>query len=353
MASASKIIQIGGRTCGAGSPCFIIAEAGVNHNGSVELAHKLVDAAADTGADAVKFQTFTPEALVLPGAKKAEYQIKNTKTNESQLEMLEKLALPRAAFSELQAHARDRKIQFFSTPFDEESAEFLNSIGMIAFKVASGEVTNFPLLKKIARYDRPVLMSTGMCDLAEVRAAVELLRGCGNDDIALFHCVSDYPAALQDCNLRAIDAMRDAFRVPVGWSDHTDGILISVAAAARGAELLEKHLTLDRNLSGPDHKASLEPAQFKQMVADIRSVERTLGDGTKKPATGELKIASLVRKGAYYGTDVKKGTALCLEQVICRRPAAAVSPAKIDSYAGRVLARDVRAGDAVNPGDFI
>jgi N-acetylneuraminate synthase/N,N'-diacetyllegionaminate synthase len=345
-------IALAGRQIGPDFPCFVIAEAGVNHNGEVKLAHRLIDAAADAGVDAVKFQTFDPDQVAAPAAVKADYQIEATGEEGAQLDMLRRLTLPPPAYRELARHAADRGLIFLSTPFDRSSADFLRELGVPAFKVSSGDVTNHPFLEHLARAGLPLLLSTGMSTLEEVARAVEVIRACGASSLALFHCVSNYPAAPGDCNLRAMETMRSAFGAPVGWSDHTDGIDISIAAVALGANLLEKHFTLDRNLPGPDHKASLEPDELRDMVSAIRRVEAALGDGVKRPVEAEIPIAVIGRRSLFWRTSLPVGALVTPDNLTALRPATGISPAEQASLVGRRLARAVQAGEAVQWDDF-
>jgi len=266
------MIKIANRYVSFNKPCFIIAEAGVNHNGRLDLAFKLVDAAVASGTNAVKFQTFKAESLVVHNAVKAEYQQLSTGDNESQLEMIRRLELTYEEFDKIKAYCRKKKIVFLSTPFDRDSADFLDDLGVSAFKISSGEITNYPLLQHIASKGKPIILSTGMSYLGEVEKALEMIYKCNNRKIILLHCVSNYPAAPMDVNLRAMKTMSEAFRVPVGYSDHTLGIEVSLAAVALGACVLEKHLTLDRKLIGPDHEASLEPNELRSLVKGVRMI---------------------------------------------------------------------------------
>jgi N,N'-diacetyllegionaminate synthase len=341
----AESFPIGEKTIGPGHPCFVIAEAGVNHNGDAELAHRLVDIAADAGADAVKFQTFEPERLVSPLAPKAEYQLANTGPAESQLDMLRRLALPREALAALAAHAATRGLLFLSTPFDEASADLLEALGMPAFKVPSGEVTNHPLVAHVARKGRPVLLSTGMSTLGEVAEAVQVVREHGNPPLALFHCVTSYPASPAECNLRAMEAMRTAFGVPVGWSDHTMGIQVSLAAVAAGAALLEKHFTVDRTLPGPDHAASLEPGDLSALVRSIREIESALGDGVKRPTASEAANTAVVRRSLHASRSLSAGHVLGPDDLIALRPGTGLSPALRDRLVGRRLRVGVERGE--------
>lgn len=337
-------MEIAGRGLGAGEPCFIIAEAGVNHNGDAELAHRLVEVAAEAGADAVKFQTFDPDVLVSRDAPKAEYQVANTGEEESQLEMLRRLVLPAETFESLARYAAERGILFLSTPFDAGSADLLERLGVQAFKVPSGEVTNHPLIAHLARKGKPLLLSTGMSTLAEVGEAVEVVRAHGSPPLALLHCVSEYPAPAAECNLRAMEAMRKAFGVPTGWSDHTEGLPVSIAAAAMGASVLEKHFTLDRTLPGPDHAASLEPGELVELVASVRAVEAARGDGVKRPMPSEAANARLVRRSLHAARELPSGHTLSSEDVVALRPGTGISPDALESVVGRRLRMPVGSG---------
>ena len=344
-------LSIGRHTIGEGR-CFLIAEAGVNHNGSLEKAHSLVDVAADAGADAIKFQIFTPKRLVSPSAPKAEYQFAATGSADSQLEMLERLTLSRSGFAELRRHAEERGIVFLCTAFDEENADFLVELGIGAFKVPSGEITNHPFLAHLARKGKPLLVSTGMSTLAEVEAAVTVIETEGSPPLALFHCVSQYPAPENECNLRAMSTMRAAFDVPVGWSDHTLGIGISLASVAAGAELIEKHFTLSRDLPGPDHAASLEPAELTQLVRQVRELEATLGSGVKVPAPSELANVRLVRRSLHASRRLAAGQALEASDCIALRPAGGIPPSRMGEIVGRLLATDIEEGQQLAMKDF-
>jgi N-acetylneuraminate synthase/N,N'-diacetyllegionaminate synthase len=344
-ARRAEAFAISEKAIGPGHPCFVIAEAGVNHNGDPELAHRLVDIAADAGADAVKFQTFEPERLVSPLAPKAEYQLVNTGRAESQLDMLRRLALPREILAPLAAHAAARGLLFLSTPFDEASADLLETLGVPAYKVPSGEVTNHPLLAHVARKGKPVLVSTGMSTLGEVAEAVQVVRENGDPPLALFHCVTSYPASPADCNLRAMEAMRTAFGVPVGWSDHTVGIQVSLAAVAAGAALLEKHFTADRTLPGPDHAASLEPQELSALVRSIREIESALGDGVKRPTASEAANTAVVRRSLHASRSLSAGHVLQPDDLIALRPGSGLSPALRDRLVGRRLRVGVERGE--------
>jgi N,N'-diacetyllegionaminate synthase len=332
------------------SRCFIIAEAGVNHNGSEELALQLVDAAARTGADAVKFQTFTADALVTRGTAKATYQEANTGAGD-QHSMLKQLELPRAAYARLHARAAEHAIEFISTPFDAAAADMLVGLGMRRLKIPSGELTNFPLLEHLAAMGLPTILSTGMATLEEVQEAVAVFqkarRRCGFETapeaLTLLHCTSNYPAALDEVNLRAMHTLRAATGLTVGYSDHTQGTLTAVAAVAAGAVVVEKHFTLDSSLPGPDHRASLEPAMFAEMVRQIRDVEAMLGSGEKTPCPTELPIRALVRRSVTLMRALKAGTPITTEDVVLLRPGTGISPKNLSKVIGKRVARDLPA----------
>lgn len=321
-----------------GRRCFTIAEAGVNHNGDLRRALRLVDAAAAAGADAVKFQTFAADRLAVASAPKAAYQKKRTPAGQSQLEMLRRLELSESDHRALIARCRKRGILFLSTPFDEQSADMLDRLGVAAFKLPSGELTNLPFLRHVARKGKPMIVSTGMAGLAEVRDAVGAVRRAGVPELVLLHCVSNYPAAPETINLRAMAAMAKAFGVPVGYSDHTLGLEISFAAAALGAAVIEKHFTLDRRLPGPDHACSLEPDELKAWVRGIRAVESSLGHGRKEPAPGEADTARAARKSLVAARAIPAGARLTADMVAAKRPGTGISPAQL----GRVLGRRAR-----------
>ena len=334
-------IKIADRTLGSKS--FIIAEAGVNHNGSVELAKKLVDAAKEAGADAVKFQTFKTKNLVTKNARKAEYQIKNS-GEESQYKMIKKLELSPDEFWEIAKYAEDKGIIFLSSPFDAESVDLLDEIDIPAFKIASGEITNFPLLKCIAKKQKPVILSTGMSTIGDVEEAINLIEKY-NDDIILMHCLTNYPAKKEDANLNVIKTLEYAFKRPVGFSDHTSGIEMSVAAVALGSCIIEKHFTIDKKLPGPDHKASLEPHELYEMVKAIRNIEKGLGNGIKKPTNDEIKIRKLVRKSIVAKEDIPKGSIIGKEMLDIKRPGTGIEPKYLDELVGKELIEDVKKDD--------
>jgi N-acetylneuraminate synthase/N,N'-diacetyllegionaminate synthase len=324
-----------------GKTTFIIAEAGVNHNGSLEIAERLVDTAKSCGADAVKFQTFKAEKLVTRHAEKADYQKRATSGGDSQFEMLQRLELGDAEFGKLVDHCRHRGIEFLSSPFDEDSADLLDSLGVTTFKIPSGEITNHPLLKHIARKRKPVILSTGMCTLGEVEEAVEIFRSAGTPRLILLHCVTEYPAPYRDINLSAMTTLRAAFGFDVGYSDHTLGIEIPVAAVALGAAVIEKHFTLDTAMEGPDHGASLNPADFQLMVQAIRNVEQSLGDGIKRPAPCELKNMEIARKSIVAAAQIAKGEVITREKLAIKRPGNGIQPKELDRLVGLRASRAI------------
>lgn len=346
--STSRSIQLGGRYVGPGYPCFIIAEAGVNHNGDLSIARHLVDVAADAGADAVKFQTFHAEKLVTAEAPKADYQKQATSVGESQLEMLKRLELTREMHVELIAHCRQRGIAFLSTPFEEASADCLVGLGLMFLKVPSGEITNLPFLDHVARKQLPVILSTGMATLAEVEDAVAVFRTAGNPRLILLHCVSSYPANPVECNLRAMQTMANAFGLPIGFSDHTLGIEVAMAAVALGACVIEKHFTIDRVMPGPDHKSSLEPAELLELVRGIRSVESALGDGRKVRTASEQNTADVARKSIVAACDIPKGVVVTAGMLVLRRPGTGLLPVLIPRIVGRKALQHISAGTLIS-----
>lgn len=321
---------------------IIIAEAGVNHNGSIEMAKQLIDAAAIAGVDYVKFQTFKAEKLVTKNAKQAEYQQRNA-ADDSQLAMLKKLELSKEEHEELIGYCHDKGVQFLSTAFDMESVDFLHSLNLGLWKIPSGEITNYPFLKRIAAYNEKTILSTGMCDMADVRAAVDALykNGLAKDNLVLLHCNTEYPTPFEDVNLKAMDALRKEFGVEVGYSDHSKGIEVPIAAVALGATVIEKHFTLDRNMEGPDHNASLEPDELKMMVDAIRNIEKAIGgDGTKHVSESERKNIAVARKSIIAAKDIKKGEQLTEENLTVKRPGTGISPMRWDEVIGTKAIRD-------------
>lgn len=354
---------------------FVIAEAGVNHNGSFDAALRLIDAAAEAEADAVKFQTFRADAVAVAAAPKAAYQRVSTGSEQSQLEMIRALELGEEEFLALAAHATDRGIEFMSTPFDGDSAAFLaEAVGVRRMKVPSGEITNGPLVLRVAQTHLPIILSTGMSTLAEVETALGVIafgyvsedsepsrekfeaafeseggRALLRDKVTLLHCTTEYPTPFDDVNLRAMDTMAEAFGLPVGYSDHTLGITIPVAAVARGARVIEKHFTLDRTLPGPDHAASLEPAELSEMVRQIRIVERAMGSGDKAPAPSERKNMAVARRSLVATREIQQGEMITSDAVTAKRPGDGLSPMAFWEVVGRPALRSYRRDDPIEP----
>ena len=328
---------------------FIIAEAGVNHNGSVRIAKKLINAAIEAGADAVKFQTFKAQAVVSRYAPKAMYQEKNTDTNESHLEMLKNLELNEEAHRILVDYCKHKGIIFLSSPFDLKSIDLLNKLNLKIFKIPSGEITNLPYLKKIGSLRKQIIMSTGMSNLKEVREALDILTACGSkkENITILHCNTEYPTPTEDVNLKAMLTIRDAFNIKVGYSDHTPGIEVPIAAVALGASVIEKHFTLDTNMEGPDHKASLNPADFKAMVGAIRNIEKALGEKTKRPSLSESKNMPIARKSIVASRGIGKGEKFTEGNITVKRPGTGISPMKWHKVIGRISRRDFQEDELI------
>jgi N,N'-diacetyllegionaminate synthase len=328
---------------------LIIAEAGVNHNGDMQMARRLIDVAAEAGADMVKFQTFSADRLVTVHAKKADYQNRTTDAAESQHAMIRKLELTPAMHDELIAYCKTRGIAFFSTGFDIESLDLLVKLGLDRFKVPSGEITNLPYLRHIGAQGKPVIVSTGMSTLDEVGAALAVLEQAGTprDHITVLHCNTEYPTPMADVNLRAMASMGQSFGVAVGYSDHTLGIEVPVAAVALGATVIEKHFTLDRNLPGPDQKASLEPDELKAMVVAIRNIEQALGDGVKRPSASEAKNKPIARKSLVAACAIRAGESFTEQNLAAKRPGSGISPMRWDEVIGRKAPRDFAADELI------
>ncbi|MGE5351526.1 MAG: N-acetylneuraminate synthase [Acidobacteriota bacterium] len=326
---------------------YIIAEAGVNHNGSLELAMKLVEAAKEAGADAVKFQTFKAEKLVSRKAVKAEYQMNSTSADESQFNMIKKLELSQDDHIKLFDFCKKTGIEFLSSPFDEESADFLDEIGLEIFKIPSGEITNIPFLKHIAQKGKKIILSTGMSQLGEIEEALSVINAYNTGDVVLLHCVTEYPAPYGEINLRAMLTLKQAFNIRVGYSDHSPGIEISLAAIALGAEVIEKHFTLDKNLPGPDHKASLEPEELKNMIASIRNIEKSLGDGIKRPAECEIKNIHIARKSLVAVTDIAEGELISLSNISVKRPGSGILPKYLEQVIGKRARTSIAAEEVM------
>ena len=319
---------------------YVIAEAGVNHNGDLELAKKLIIVAKKAGANAVKFQTFKSELVMSKYAPKAEYQIENTEVNESQLDMVRKLELSYDDFQELAKYCKKVDITFISTPFDLDSVQFLDELEIPFWKIPSGEITNLPYLIKIGKTHKPVIMSTGMGILSEIRAAINILKDSGCPKITLLHCNTAYPTPIEDVNLRAMLTLKKTFDLPVGYSDHTTGIDVTIAAVAMGAEVIEKHFTLDKTMGGPDHKASLEPDELNAMISAIRRIEIALGYGEKVPSPSELANKDIARKSIVAKTDIKKMEVFTEANIAVKRPGNGISPMKWFEVLGQKAVRD-------------
>jgi len=346
--SARPSFTLGSRVIADGTPAFVIAEAGVNHNGEAGLARRLVDIAADAGADAVKFQAFSTDALVSRHAPKAAYQRETTGADETQYQMLARLEMTPAQQASLAAAAARRGLVFFSSVFDEGSVDALAALGVALFKVPSGEITNVPLLRRVADKGKPIILSTGMSTMQEVATAVDAIRDAGDPPLALLHCVSAYPAPAGETNLRAMDTLREAFGLPVGLSDHTVGIAVSVAAVARGACIIEKHFTADRSLPGPDHRASLSPPELRALVDAIRTVEAALGDGEKGPTASEVDTRRVARKSLVAARAIASGETLTPELLRIKRPGTGISPAELSRALGRKVRRDLAADEVID-----
>ena len=327
----------------------IIAEAGVNHNGDVSLARKLVDVAADAGADIVKFQTFSADRLATAYAEKAAYQIGASSDGDSHHSMLRRLELTRESHEELIGYCRSRGIQFLSSAFDLGSIDLLAELGIDRFKIPSGEITNLPYLRHVGHYGKPVYLSTGMANLGEIEAAVGALESAGTprNRVTVLHCNTEYPTPMVDVNLRAMRTIGDAFGVAVGYSDHTLGIEVPVSAVALGASVIEKHFTLDRNMRGPDHKASLEPAELKAMIVAIRNVEHALGDGIKRPSASEAKNISIARRSLVAARAISAGEIFTSANLMAKRPGTGLSPMRWDEVIGRKAPRNFAADELI------
>ncbi len=336
---------------------LIIAEAGVNHNGDLEIAKQLIEVAANSGADIVKFQTFKAENLVSKAAKKAAYQQRNMNSetvdnqinsqDDSQLAMLKKLELSQAMHAELITHCEKYHIKFLSTAFDLESLQFLCDLGLDIFKIPSGEITNLPYLQRIGSFGKKIILSTGMATLQEIEEALTVLQkaGAAKEDITVLHCTTEYPTPMQEVNLNAMLTIKNTFGVAIGYSDHTEGIEIATAAVALGATIIEKHFTLDKNMSGPDHKASLEPQELKAMVQAIRNIEQAMGNGTKQPSPSEQKNIAIARKSIHLQTNLAKGHILTATDLIMKRPATGISPMEMEKIIGKKLNKPKQEDD--------
>lgn len=336
------------------SRTLIIAEAGVNHNGSLETACRLVEAAAQAGADVVKFQTFRADRLVAPGAPKADYQQRTTGADESQLDMVRRLELTPDDHRALLAHCAQNGIAFLSTPFDLESIDLLRGLGIGTGKVPSGEITNKPYLQAMARVFERLIISTGMCTLQDVRDALDVVlqAGASRERITLLHCNTEYPTPMADVNLRAMRTLADEFGTEVGYSDHTEGIEVPIAAVALGARVIEKHITLDRNMPGPDHRASIEPDELKAMVRAIRNIELALGSARKEPSPSEQRNMDIARRSIHLARAVPSGRQLTADDLVMLRPGSGISPMRMDDVLGRTVRHDLPAGHLLRPTDM-
>lgn len=323
---------------------FVIAEIGVNHNGHIALAKQMIDMSADAGADAVKFQTFFADELVTRRAKKAAYQLATTDPAQSQHDMLKALELTADEFADLNNYCIKKGIAFLSTPFSIRAVDLLDEVGVHAFKVSSGDLTYVQMLDYMAKKGKPIILSTGMGNMAEVEDAVRTIEAAGNTQISILHCVSNYPAAAEDCNLAAMDTIEAAFGYPVGWSDHTKGAAMTLAAVARGAAIIEKHITLDAGMDGPDHAASMEPDDFRQMVQDIRNIELAIGSGIKRPTSAELDTAKVARRSLVSARHLKAGQILDQDDVAVKRPGTGLPPRHLSLLLGQRVAIDLAEG---------
>jgi len=347
------MVCIESKKLGSSYPCFIIAEAGVNHNGDVSLAKRLIDEASNSGADAVKFQIFNAGNIVTINAEKAGYQKKSESQSSTQYEMLKKLELTNKEFRILSDYAKEKGLVFLATPFDVESIDFLDEIGVSAFKISSGEINNNTLLKYVAHKQKPIILSTGMSTLCDVENALRVIEGEGNLDIILLHCVSDYPAEVKDVNLRAMDTLRHAFGYLVGYSDHSIGITIPIAAVSLGACIIEKHFTLDKNLPGPDHKASLEPDELKMMIKGIREIEIAMGTGIKKPSQSEIENKKAIRRSIVAAKDIPEHTIITSELVTTKRPGTGISAENLPMVIGTRTRRHIKKDEILAWTDVI
>ncbi|EAK0962436.1 N-acetylneuraminate synthase [Campylobacter upsaliensis] len=327
---------------------LIIAEAGVNHNGDINLAKKLIEQAAKAGADVVKFQTFKANSCVSVSAKKAKYQLETTAKEESQLEMIQKLELSYESHFELMKHCKKHGIAFLSTPFDLESVEFLRGLDLPYFKIPSGEITNLPYLKAVAKCKKRVLLSTGMANLGEIEAALTILRKNGTRNITLLHCNTEYPTPFEDVNLNALKTLKEAFKLEVGYSDHTEGIVASLGAVALGAVVIEKHFTLDKTMEGPDHRASLEFEELRALCKGIRELEKVLGSGIKKASKSEAKNKIIARKSLVAKREIQKGEKFSIENLTTKRPGSGISAMRYEEYLGKRALKTYKKDELIN-----
>jgi N,N'-diacetyllegionaminate synthase len=327
-------------------PVYIIAEAGVNHNGDLKMALQLADKAKEIGADCVKYQTFKAEQIVTAASPKAQYQLEVTDKSESQFEMLKKLELNKEDFALIQSHCRQIGIDFMSTPYNPEDADLLNSIGVNAFKIASGQMVETPFLQYVARFNKTMIVSSGMCTMEEVKDGINAIRESGNTEIILLQCNTDYPSRIEDSNLKAMITMRDELKVRVGYSDHVPNNYACFAAVALGAEVIEKHFTLDKNLPGPDHSSSLEPNEFRELIVGIRNIEKAIGTGVKVPSSREAQNTFGMRRSLVAKNDLEAGTILEEKHLAYKRPANGIPPKEIHRIIGKKLLHDIRRDEA-------
>ncbi len=354
-------IKIGNRIIGEGYPCFIIAEAGVNHNGSLELAKKLVDVAKEAGVDAVKFQTFKSENVTTKETEIAEYAEKNMGKKEKMIDMIKKFELSYKSFEELKKYCDEKQIMFLSAPHSDDAIDFLEPL-MPCYKIASGDLTNFPFLKRIAKKGKPIILSTGMATMNEVEEAVDLIKNTGNENIIILHCTSDYPCALKDVNLRAMQSIKEKFNLPVGYSDHTLGLETLKLAASMGAVVAEKHFTVDQNLPGPDHKASATPEELKELVRVIRNKdyyipeekkELILGSPEKKPTEKEIETAKIARKSVVSKINIPKESIITEDMLIVKRPGTGILSKDIHKIVGKKAINDIKEDSILKWEDFL
>jgi N-acetylneuraminate synthase/N,N'-diacetyllegionaminate synthase len=340
-------MRIGNRGIGKTLPCFIIAEAGINHNGRIDLAKKLIDVAADSGADAVKFQMFKTEKLFSKNtARDKHYKTENDK-DVSLFSEIKSIELTNEMCEELFNYSREKEIIFFASAFDAESVDFLNDLGVEAFKIASCDITNFPLLKKLAKTGKPLILSTGMSTLEEVKEAFSFLKENGTDEIALLHCLAEYPTTVEESNLKAIKTLEREFDVPVGFSDHSNGTLVPAIAVAAGAKIIEKHFTLDKNMRGFDHKASANPEELTQIVREIRLTEKALGNGEKTPTKSEERLKKTMRRSIVATMDIKKGVTIKEEMLAIKRPGTGLSSKSLPEVIGKKAKRDIKEDELI------
>jgi len=338
-----KTVEINGHPIGKGHPAYVIAEAGVNHNGSLEIALELVRKAKECGVDCVKFQTFKASQIVTATSPKANYQLKVTDASESQFEMLEKLQLERSDYLEIINLCKELDIQFLSTPYNKEDADFLESLGVDCYKIASGQLVELPFLAHVARKNKPIIVSTGMANLAEVYEGIQAIRDAGNDQIILLQCTTNYPSRLEDANILAMNAMQDALDVQIGYSDHVENNFACLAAVARGACLIEKHFTLDRNMDGPDHSSSLDSDGFKELVDGIRNIEKALGSPVKTPTAAEVSNTQGMRRSLVLNENQAGGTLITEAMIGFKRPATGLAPKLLEKVIGKKLSKSVPA----------